>query len=118
VWRLERERFYDANISEHYHYGRGFIMVLGEISRNERTDLHVLESGIITGLLYQDEILGVYVRPYTGAVGPEFILMDDKARPHRGGVVEQQETIVRMDWLLRSPELNPIEHVACCPLTP
>ena len=45
---------------------------------------------------------------------PQYILMDDNARPHRARVVEdylQQETTVRMDWPARSPGLNPIEHV-------
>ena len=40
--------------------------------------------------------------------------MDDKARPHRARVVEeslQKETILRMDWSVCSPDLNPIEHV-------
>jgi hypothetical protein len=68
----------------------------------------------MTGTQYWVEILDVYVRPYAGAVGPEFILMDDKARPHKARVVEQylqQETIVCMDWPLRSPDLNPLEYV-------
>jgi transposase len=63
---------------------------------------------------YRDEILDVYVRRYAGAVGPEFILMDDNARPHRAIVVEQylqQERIVHMDWPARSPGMNPIEYV-------
>ena len=48
------------------------------------------------------------------AIGPQFIVMDETARPHRARVVEdylQQETIVRMDWPARWPGLNPIEHV-------
>ncbi|XP_046548607.1 visual pigment-like receptor peropsin [Haliotis rubra] len=68
----------------------------------------------MTGVRYRDEVLDVYVRPYAGAVGPDFILMDDNARPHRARVVDEyleRETIVRMDWPARSPDLNPIEHV-------
>jgi transposase len=68
----------------------------------------------MTGVWYRDEILAVYVRPYASAVGPEFILMDDNTCRHRTRVAEQylqQETIVRVDWPARSPELNPIEHV-------
>jgi hypothetical protein len=75
-------------------------MVWGGISKAGRTDVHVLERGTMTGVRYRDEILGVYVRPYAGAVGPEFILMDDNACTHRARLVEQylqQETIVRMD---------------------
>jgi hypothetical protein len=75
-------------------------VVWGRISRDGRTDLHVLKRGTMTGVRYQDEIFDVYVRPYAGVVGTEFILMDDNARSHRARVVEQylqQETIVRMD---------------------
>ena len=60
------------------------------------------------------EIMDVYVRPYAGAIGPQFIQMDDNARPHRARMGEdylQQETIVRMDWPTRSPDRKPIEHV-------
>ena len=45
-------------------------------------------SGMMIGLRYRDEIMDVYVRPYAGAIGPQFILMDDNARPHRARVVE------------------------------
>ena len=51
---------------------------------------------------------------YAGAIGLDFILMDDNARPHRDRRTNEyltQETIYRMDWHVRSPDLNPIEHV-------
>ena len=89
-------------------------MVWAGISRGGRTDLLIVMRGMMTGVRHMDEILDVYVRPYAGAIGPQFILMDDKARPHRARVVEdclQQETIVRMYWPACSPVLNPIEHV-------
>ena len=41
--------------------------------------------------------------------------MDTYARLHRAHVTNaylERETIVRMDWPARSPDLNPIEH-AC-----
>ena len=57
--------------------------------------------------------MDVYVRPYAGAVGENFILMDDNAPAHRAGITDQyleQATIVHMEWPARSPDLNPIEH--------
>ncbi|GFV79565.1 transposable element Tcb2 transposase [Trichonephila clavipes] len=53
------------------------------------TDLHVFHGGTVTGLRYRDEILDPYVRPYAAAIGNDFILMDDNARPHRAGIVEE-----------------------------
>jgi hypothetical protein len=75
-------------------------MVWNGISRDGRTYLHVLERGTMTGVQYRDDILNVYVRPYAGAVGPDFIVMDDNARSHLVRVVElylQQDKIVRLD---------------------
>ena len=57
--------------------------------------LHVLARGSLTAIRYRDEIVRPLVRPYTGAVGPGFLLMQDNV----------------MDWPVRSPDLNPIEHI-------
>ncbi|GBO41203.1 hypothetical protein AVEN_104560-1 [Araneus ventricosus] len=81
---------------------------------DDRKPLHVFERGTVAGVRYRDEILEHYVRLFRGAVGHEFILMVDNARPHRALVVDeflQSEDIRRMDWTARSPDLNPIEHV-------
>ena len=54
------------------------------------------------------------MKPYDGAVGENFILMDDNARPHWARVVErylERETIQRFDWPTCSSDVNPIEHV-------
>ncbi|GFU14517.1 uncharacterized protein TNCV_3251411 [Trichonephila clavipes] len=53
------------------------------------TDLHVFHGGTVTGLRYRDETLDPYVRPYAAAIGNDFILMDDNARPHRARIVEE-----------------------------
>ncbi|GFV37015.1 uncharacterized protein TNCV_2381621 [Trichonephila clavipes] len=48
------------------------------------------------------------------ACDPEFILMDNNARPHTALLVDEfleSEDINRMDWPSRSPDLSPIEHV-------
>ncbi|GFT79131.1 transposable element Tc1 transposase [Trichonephila clavipes] len=49
-----------------------------------------------------------------GAVGLQFLFMNDNAPCHRTVAAEQlleSEDIERMDWPARSPDLNPIEHV-------
>ncbi|GFW81903.1 transposable element Tc1 transposase [Trichonephila clavipes] len=50
----------------------------------------------------------------TGAMGLQFLFMDDNAPCHRTVAAEQlleSEDIERMDWPARSPDLNPIQHV-------
>ncbi|GFW87607.1 transposable element Tcb2 transposase [Trichonephila clavipes] len=49
-----------------------------------------------------------------GNHGPDFIFMDDNARPHRTLAVEKllgSDDITRMDWPAYSPDLNLIEHM-------
>ena len=89
MWRRAGERYQDANVAEHDRYGGGSLMIWGGISRAGQTDLHVLRRGTMTRVRYRDKVLDVYVRPYAGAVGPDFILMDDNARPHRAKVVDE-----------------------------
>ena len=113
VWRMPSERFVPVCVAEHDRFGGGSVMVWAGISTQGKTDLHVIDNGTLTALRYVNEILDVYVRPYAGAVGENFILMVDNARAHRARITDQyleQATIVRMEWPARSPDLNPIEH--------
>ncbi|GFW93951.1 uncharacterized protein TNCV_4812691 [Trichonephila clavipes] len=64
-------------------------MVWAGISLGSHTDLYVFQGGTRTGVRYRDEILDPYVRPYTGAIGNDFILMDDNTRPHQAVIVEE-----------------------------
>jgi hypothetical protein len=87
-------------------------MVWGGISWDRQIDMFVLNGGTLTGQRYIDDILDNQIRLYAGAVGDQFILMDDNARPHRARVVQdflEMESIERMDWPARSHDLNPIE---------
>ncbi|GBO00171.1 hypothetical protein AVEN_228412-1 [Araneus ventricosus] len=107
-------RYLPSNVREIDHYGGGGLMVWAGIMLDGRTPLHVFERGTVTGVRYRDEILEPYVRLFRCAVGPEFILMDDNARPHGAFLVDEfleSEDIRQMDWLARSPDVNPIEHV-------
>ncbi|KAL0200740.1 hypothetical protein M9458_003927, partial [Cirrhinus mrigala] len=87
VWRRRGERSAACNILQYDRFGSGSVMVWG---------------GISLGIsLYRDEILRPLVRPYAGAVGPGFLLMQDNARPHVAGVCQQflqDDGIDAMDW--------------------
>lgn len=54
-------------------------MVWAGIMQDTRTPLH----GSVNAQRYRQEILQPYVRLFRGAAGPEFVFMDDNARPHR-----------------------------------
>ncbi|GFX32212.1 DDE_3 domain-containing protein [Trichonephila clavipes] len=91
--------------------------VWGGLILGSRTDQNLVpehvQSVMTTGHIYRDVILEQHVRLFRGAVGAEFLFMDDNARPHRANIVDeclQSEDITRMDWPAYSPDLNPIEH--------
>ncbi|GFX95830.1 transposable element Tc3 transposase [Trichonephila clavipes] len=110
----QRTRYHQSNTVERHSYRGGGILVWAGISLGGHTDLHVFHGGSVTGLRYRDEILDPYVRPYAAAIGNDFILMDDNARPHRARIVEEyleDHGLERMEWPARSPDLNPIEHL-------
>ncbi|GFU76415.1 transposable element Tcb2 transposase, partial [Trichonephila clavipes] len=107
-------RYHQSNTVERHSYRGGGILVWAGISLGGHTDLHVFHGGTVTGLRYRDETLDPYVRPYAAAIGNDFILMDDNARPHRARIVEEyleDHGLERMEWPARSPDLNPIEHL-------
>ncbi|GFW59655.1 transposable element Tc3 transposase [Trichonephila clavipes] len=68
----------------------------------------------MTGHIYRDVNLEQHVPLFGGAMGAEFLFMDNNTRPHRANIVDeclQSEDNTRMDWPAYSPDLNPIEHV-------
>ncbi|GFV39964.1 transposable element Tc3 transposase [Trichonephila clavipes] len=114
VFTMQRTRYHQSNTVERHSYRGGGILVWAGISLGGHTDLHVFHGGTVTGLRYRDETLDPYVRPYAAAIGNDFILMDDNARPHRARIVEEyleDHGLEQMEWPARSPDLNPIEHL-------
>ncbi|GFT37596.1 transposable element Tcb1 transposase [Trichonephila clavipes] len=113
IWRVPSTRYHQENTIERHSYDGEKWLVWGGIILGSRTDLHV-QSVTMTGHIYRDGILEQHVRLFRGAMGAEFLFMDDNARPHRANIVDeclQSEDITRMEWPAYSPDLNPIEHV-------
>ncbi|GFX62975.1 transposable element Tcb2 transposase [Trichonephila clavipes] len=114
IWRERKRRNHPSNIIEGDRYGGRCVLVWGGIMLGSRTDLHIFDAGSVNGTRYCNEILLPYVRLFRGAMGLQFLFMDDNAPCHRTVAAEQlleSEDIERMNWPARSPDLNPIEHV-------
>ncbi|GFX86272.1 transposable element Tc1 transposase [Trichonephila clavipes] len=114
IWRERGSRNHPSNIIERDRYGGRGVLVWGGIMLGSRTDLHIFDAGSVNGTRYCNEILLPYVRLFRGAMGLQFLFIDDNAPCHRTVAAEQlleSEDIERMDWPARSPDLNPIEHV-------
>ncbi|GFV02624.1 transposable element Tcb2 transposase [Trichonephila clavipes] len=114
IWREWGSRNHPSNIIERDRYGGRGVLVWGGTMLGSRTDLHIFDAGSVNGTRYCNEILLPYVRLFRGAMGLQFLFMDDNAPCQRTVAAEQlleSEDIERMDWPARSPDLNPIEHV-------
>ena len=113
VWRGVGERYQDFAIQPTAQARGGSIMFWAGISADGRTDL-VEVHGNITSQSYIADILRPHVLPYAGAVGNDFVLQDDNARPHRGRIVNDfldNEGIERMEWPPYSADVSPIENL-------
>ncbi|GFV43466.1 transposable element Tcb2 transposase [Trichonephila clavipes] len=114
IWRERGSRNHPSNIIERDRYGGRGVLVWGGIILGSRTDLHIFDAGSVNWTRYCNEILLPNVRLFRGAMGLQFLFMDENALCHRTVAVEQlleSVDIERMDWPARSPDLNPIEHV-------
>ncbi|GFX66707.1 transposable element Tc1 transposase [Trichonephila clavipes] len=54
-----------------------------------RTDLHIFDAGSVNGTRYCNEIFLPYVRLFRGAMGLQFLFMDDNVPCHRTVAAEQ-----------------------------
>ncbi|XP_068229731.1 uncharacterized protein [Palaemon carinicauda] len=71
----------------------------------------VFQQGAINARIYRDDDILQIIRANAGAMGPNFLLVDDNGPVHREKVVQDcldTEGFRRMDC---SPDPNPIEHL-------
>ena len=67
-------------------FGGGRVMVWDGISLTGKTRL-VIIGGNLSAERYQDEILQPLAIPYLHSLGPNSILQDNNAHPHRAGFI-------------------------------
>ncbi|GFV58698.1 transposable element Tcb2 transposase [Trichonephila clavipes] len=88
IWRERGIRNHPSIIERDRYGGRG-VLVWGGIMLGSRTDLHIFDAGSVNGTRYCKEILLPYVRLFRGAMGLQFLFMDDNAPCHRTVSAEQ-----------------------------
>ncbi|GFS68187.1 transposable element Tc3 transposase [Trichonephila clavipes] len=89
IWRERGSRNNPSNNIERDRYGGRGVLVWGGIMLGSRTDLHIFDAGSVNGTRYCNEILLPYVRLFRGAMGLQFLFMDDNAPCHRTVATEQ-----------------------------
>ncbi|GFV72317.1 transposable element Tcb1 transposase [Trichonephila clavipes] len=89
IWRERGSRNHPSNIIERDRYGGRGVLVLGSIMLGSRKDLHFFDAGSVKGTRYCNEIVLPYVRLFRGAMGLQFLFMDDNAPCHRTVAAEQ-----------------------------
>ncbi|GFU88459.1 transposable element Tc3 transposase [Trichonephila clavipes] len=89
IWRERGSRNPPSNIIERDRYGGRCVLVWGGIMLGSRTDLHIFDAGSVNGTRYCNEILLPYVRLFRGAMGLQFLFMDDSAPCHHTVAAEQ-----------------------------
>ncbi|GFU16308.1 transposable element Tc1 transposase [Trichonephila clavipes] len=83
IWRERGSRNHPSNIIERDRYGGRGVLVWGGIMLGSRTDLQIFDASSVNGTRYCNEILLPYVRLFRGAMGLQFLFMDDNAPCHR-----------------------------------
>ncbi|GFV45293.1 transposable element Tc1 transposase [Trichonephila clavipes] len=89
IWREWGSRNHPSNIIERDRYGGRGVLVWGGIMLGSRTDLHIFDAGSVNGTRYCNAILLPYGRLFRGAMGLQFLFMDDNAPCHRTVAAEQ-----------------------------
>ncbi|GFW98263.1 transposable element Tcb1 transposase [Trichonephila clavipes] len=80
IWRVPGTRYHQKNTIERHRYGGAGWLVWGGNILGSRTHLHVY-SVTMTGHIYRDVILEQHVRLLRGAMGAEFLFMNEWQRP-------------------------------------
>ncbi|GFY23206.1 transposable element Tcb1 transposase [Trichonephila clavipes] len=88
IWRAPGTRYSQENTIERHRYAGAGWLVWGGTILGSRTDMHA-QSVTMTGHIYRNVILEQHVRLFWGAMGAEFLFIDDNSCPHRANFVNE-----------------------------
>ncbi|GFU65779.1 transposable element Tcb1 transposase [Trichonephila clavipes] len=114
IWRESGTAYRPENIQEKDRYPTCSIMVWAGIMINGRTRLHVVANGTMTGQRYIDEVLLPHVRLSVVLSVINLFLWTTTQHVIEHSLFRDcldSESIHRLVWPVRSPDLNPIENV-------
>ncbi|GFX96640.1 transposable element Tcb2 transposase [Trichonephila clavipes] len=90
TWRAPGTRYHQENTLERHRYGgAGWLARLGRNYSWFQKLPACSQCNDDRPHLYRDVILEQHVRLFRGAMGAEFLFMDDNARHHRPNIVEE-----------------------------
>lgn len=114
VWRRSGERFASCNISPRVPFGGGSVMFWGGICFDGRTEFVPIRVRSMNADYYLENIVVAHVMPFAPFLEPNFLFMQDNARPHVARQVIRYLNDVEipfMEWPPNTPDMNPIEHL-------
>ncbi|GFT17469.1 transposable element Tcb2 transposase [Trichonephila clavipes] len=89
IWRERGSRNHPSNIIERDRYGGRGVLVWGGIMLGSRTDLHIFDAGSVNGPVIVTRFFFPICVFFRGAMGLQFLFMDDNAPCHRTVAAEQ-----------------------------
>ncbi|GFT75193.1 uncharacterized protein TNCV_2245291 [Trichonephila clavipes] len=99
--------YHPSNIKESDQFGRCRILVRGGIMLDGRIPLHILMQVLLLHSNIKMKFLN-FMRLFRGAIGQDFIFMDDNARPQRANPVEDflEEEVYKLIKLIIKLKLS------------
>uniref|UniRef100_A0AAZ3RS03 Tc1-like transposase DDE domain-containing protein n=1 Tax=Oncorhynchus tshawytscha TaxID=74940 RepID=A0AAZ3RS03_ONCTS len=112
AYRRRKERYTEACTLERDQFGGGESVMVWGVSQHHRTE-HVVIEGNLNTVHYREDILFPHVVPLLKA-HPDMTLQPDNTTSHTARSVcdfLQDRNVSVLPWPVKSPDLNPIEHV-------
>lgn len=96
--RRPGERYAEVCFDEITSYGGGSVMFWADITSEDRTEVVFIENGSLNVRRYITELLIPHAPPTLAVTGSATVFMDDNARAHRAGDVDEVPTSIEHQW--------------------